>query len=225
MRDFGQIAALAAQRKGGMPALKKLLAATPSRSPEAIAAMPDDRILAEMARRIFSAGFSTKVIQDKWPAFETAFHGFDPRFCAALDREGFEALMQDRGIVRNAAKVKAVQANAGFVEALAQEHGKAARFFADWPDDDYAGLLDVLKTRGSRLSGDAGMRFLRSIGKPAYILTRDVVAALIREGIVTRAPSGQRDLRIVQNAFNQWSKQSGCDLTAISRTLAMSVEA
>lgn len=58
-------------------------------------------------------------------------------------------------------------------------HGSAARYFADWPDNNYVGLLNVLKERGSYLSGDAGMRFLRTIGKPAFITTKDVVAALV----------------------------------------------
>ena len=35
-----------------------------------------------MTRRIFYAGFSSKVIDDKWGAFEAAFDRFDPRACA-----------------------------------------------------------------------------------------------------------------------------------------------
>jgi hypothetical protein len=70
----------------------------------------------------------------------------------------------------------------------------------------------------------AAGRFLRAIGKPAFIATSDVVAALIREGVVDRLPSSKRDLAAVQAAFNQWSNESDRDLTAISRILAMSVE-
>jgi hypothetical protein len=68
------------------------------------------------------------------------------------------------------------------------------------------------------------MRFLRSIGKPAFITTKDVVAALIREAVVDKAPSSKRDFAAVQKAFNQWSAESGHNLTEISRILAMSVE-
>ena len=98
----------------------------------------------------------------------------------------------------------------------------AARFFASWPDDDFAGLLDLLKKRGDRLGGHTGARVLRAIGKPAYILTDSVVAALMHEGVVTGPPTARRDLQAVQKAFNQWAAQSGEDLTTISRTLAMS---
>ena len=222
-RAFAEILAIAAKRKGGLDAVERLLAETPSRPPKEIAALADDRILAEMTRRIFNAGFSSKVITAKWPAFETAFWRFDPHACAFMNAEQFDALLANREIVRNGAKIKAVQANANFILALAKEHGAAARFFADWPDSDYVGLLDLLKKRGSHLGGDSGMRFLRAIGKPAFIATKDVVAALIRDGVVTRAPSAKADFAAIQAAFNRWSKESGRDLTAISRILAMSV--
>ncbi|OLP54386.1 3-methyladenine DNA glycosylase [Rhizobium rhizosphaerae] len=223
MRDFGEIVVLAADRKGGILALDDALATTPALVSSAIAAIPDDRILAEMTRRIFNAGFSSKVIEAKWPAFEAAFMDFDVNACAFLSDDHFDALMQDRGIVRNGAKIRAVQINAQLVLDLASLHGSAARYFADWPDNDYVGLLNLLKERGSYLSGDAGMRFLRTIGKPAFITTKDVVAALVREGVIARAPTGKRDYAAIQEAFNRWSEQSGRNLTEISRILAMSL--
>jgi 3-methyladenine DNA glycosylase Tag len=224
MRRFADILALAAKQKGGTSALEQILATTASRSPAEIAVIPDDRILAEMTRRIFYAGFSSKVIDDKWPAFEKGFDRFDPNACAFMSEEHFDKLMQDRGIVRNGAKIRSVQINARFLLDLKAEHGSSARFFADSPDADYVGLLDVLKKRASHLGGDAAGRFLRAIGKAAFIATPDVVAALIREGIVDRPPSSKRDLAAIQAAFNQWSNESGRDLTALSRILAMSVE-
>ena len=224
MRPFADIFAEAAQRKGGAAALERILVETRSRPPAEIAAIPDDRILAEMTRRIFYAGFSSKVIDDKWAAFERGFQGFDPHACAFMTEARFDALLNDRAIVRNGAKIRAVQQNAKFVLALKNEHGGAARFFAHWPDEDYVGLLDVLKKRASHLGGDAAARFLRAIGKPAFIATPDMVAALIRERVLDRAPGGKRDLAALQAAFNQWSAESGRDLTAISRVLAMSID-
>jgi len=204
--------------------LEAILAQTPSRPPKAIAKTPDNRILAEMTRRIFYAGFSSKVIDAKWSAFEAAFHGFDPRWCAFMTEEQFDALVKNRDIIRNGAKIRAVQINAKLVLDLAAERGSAACRIAEWPDSDFVGLLSLLKKRGSHLGGDAANRFLRALGKPAFVASPDVVAALIREGVLTKPPSGQRDLAAIQAVFNRWSEESGRDLTVISRVLAMSIE-
>ena len=223
MHTFAEIYSVAAAHKGGPEALEALIAPHAPKSRDELAATPDDRWLSRMSRCVFQAGFSWQVIEKKWPGFEEAFEGFDPNRCAMMSDDTFDALLKDRRIVRNGQKVASVRANGQFLVDLAREHGSAARVFADWPDDDYAGLLDLLKLRASRLGGGSAMYFLRSMGKPSFITSRDVVAALIREGVVDRPPTGKRDLKAVQAAFNAWAEESGRDLTSISRTLAMSV--
>ena len=223
MGRFDAIYAIAAARKGGPDALEALIAEHAPKTHDQIAATPDDRILAMMTERVFQAGFSWKVIENKWSGFEAAFNRFDPRACAAMSPETFDALLKDVRIVRNAQKILSVQANARLLLDLAAEHGSAAKALADWPDDDYAGLLELLKTRASRLGGESAMRFLRSLGKPSFITSRDVTAALIREGVLASPASGKRDMKAVQAAFNAWAAESGRNLTAISRVLSMSV--
>ncbi len=222
MRDFADIFADAADRHGGPEALDAVLAVVAPLPPERIAAIPDDRILSQMARHVFQSGFSWAVIDKKWPGFETAFAGFDPAVNAVMSDARFDELLKDTAIIRNGAKIRSVALNAQLLVRLAAEHGSAARFFADWPASDFAGLLDYLKTHGDRLGGQIGARVIRALGKPAYILSDSVVAALVKEGVVTGVPTSKRDLRAVQAAFNAWSEESERDLTAISRTLAMS---
>ena len=200
-----------------------MLAETRPLAARDIATIPDDRVLAAMTRRVFCAGFSSRVIDAKWEAFKSAFERFDPGRCAWMTEERFDELLKRKDIVRNGAKIKSIQENGRFVMELAEKHGSAAGFFAEWRDDDYVGLLDFLKKNASRLGGETGMRFLRSIGKPAFIPTPDVVKALIREQVLSKSPAGKGDFAKIQTALNQWSEQSGLDLTSISRTLAMSV--
>ena len=45
----------------------------PKPDPKALLKLRDDRVLAEMTKRIFSAGFAWSVIESKWQAFEDAF--------------------------------------------------------------------------------------------------------------------------------------------------------
>lgn len=223
MRRFDEITELAVQRHGGPEAFDLMLAETRPLGPNDIALVTDDRVLAAMTRQIFYAGFSSKVIDAKWEAFENAFEHFDPARCFWMTEERFDELLMRKDIVRNGAKIRSVQENGRFVMDLAEKNGRAARFFAEWPDGDCVGLLDYLKKKGSRLGGATGMRFLRAIGKPAFVLTADVVRALVREGVLSKTPAGKGDFAKIQAALNQWSAQSGLDLTSISRTLALSV--
>jgi 3-methyladenine DNA glycosylase Tag len=178
-----------------------------------------------MSQRVFSAGFNWQVIQNKWPGFEAAFHDFDVRWCAMMSDEDFDALLKDKRIVRNARKIDTVRKNGQFLADLAAEHGSVGKFIAGWPDADYVDLLDVLAKRASGMGGGTAMMFLRFMGKPSFITSPSVTAALIREGVIDKPPSGKRDFKTVQAAFNEWSAQSGRDLSTISRTLAMSIDA
>ncbi len=62
------------------------------------------------------------------------------------------------------------------------------------------------------------------MGVDSFVLTRDVVRAFIREGVVEKDPTSQRDLAKVQAAFNDWRAESGRSMSEISRTLAASVD-
>jgi 3-methyladenine DNA glycosylase Tag len=223
MKNFHEIYERAAERKGGAAALEALIEEWPAKSKAELAAIPDHRWLAEMTRGVFRAGFNWQVIDNKWPGFEAAFHAFDPPLNAAMSEGEFDAHLKDTGIVRNAQKVASVRANAQFLVDLATEHGSAARFFADWPDDDFVGLLELMKKRAARCAGETAMRFFRGMGKPAFITTRDVAAALIDAGVIDKEPTGRKNLQAVQDAFNAWSAESGRDLNALSRVLALSI--
>ena len=224
MRPFSEIEAVAAERKGGADALTAMLTFSPS-SPDVLAAIPDDRWLAGMTRAVFQAGFNWKVIENKWPGFERAFDGFDPARWSLMSDEDLDRLLADTGVVRNGAKLRSVGENASFLRSLAETHGTAARCFADWPADDFVGLLDLLKKRASRLGGATAQYFLRQMGKDGFVLSKDVIAALIRDGVVTKAPSSQRDMQAVQKAFSAWHRETGRPLAHLSRLLAMSIDA
>jgi 3-methyladenine DNA glycosylase Tag len=221
-RPFAEIFALAADRKGGPDAFEATLPIP--KSAAELEAIPGDRWLAGMTRAIFQAGFSWQVIETKWPGFEAAFWGFDPGRCALMSDDDFDALVQDKRIVRNGAKIRTVAENAAFLNELAREHGSAGRAFARWPAEDYVGLLTLLKKRASHMGGTSAQYFLRSMGLDGFMLSGDVVRALIREGVVEKTPTSQRDLARVQAAFDRWRAESGRPMGAISRTLACSIE-
>ncbi len=224
MQNYQTIFDRAAERHGGAEALAAKLAESQPKSPAELAAIPDDRWLAEITRRVFQAGFNWSVIEKKWGGFEAAFEGFHIGRWALASDDDLDALARDTRIVRNPQKIRTVRENAVFLADLAKEHGSAARFFADYPATDYVGLLDVLKKRGSRLGGASAQYFLRFIGKDSFVLSRDVTAALIAAGVIDKAPTSAKALSAVQEAFNGWMVESDRPLVQISRTLALSIE-
>lgn len=219
---FGAIRARAAQRKGGEAVLKSLLPDVPDRA--RLAALPDDRVLSEMAKRVFCAGFVWSVIEAKWPGFEEAFLGFVPQALLFQPDEFWHDLARDSRIVRNPQKIRSVRDNAAFVAGIAKEHGSFGAFLSRWPADDQVGLLDLLARRGARLGGKTGQYFLRFVGFDAFITSKDMVAALRDAGLdIAPEPTSKADLRKVQAQVNAWADETGLPRTHISRILALSV--
>jgi 3-methyladenine DNA glycosylase Tag len=222
MTPFKTIRARAAKRKGGEAALATLLPKVPGQ--KALAKLGDDRVLAGMARRIFSAGFVWSVIEAKWPGFEAAFLGFAPPRLLAQPDEFWEGLAADKRIVRNPQKIMAVRANASFVADVAAEHGSFGKLLAQWPADDQAGLLDLLARRGARLGGHTGQYFLRFIGKDAFVTSNDVIACLRDAGLdIAEKPTSKKDMAKIQAQFNAWARESGLPYTHLSRICALSI--
>ena len=220
MRSFDEIYQISADRKGGADAIEKLLGSSYTTGPQGTT---DDRWLSTMAKCVFQAGFNWKVVESMWPGFERAFNNFDIGYCAMLNDEDFDRLVSDKSIVRHGTKIRSVQENAMFVASLAREHGSADKFFTSWPSEDFVGLLSLLKKNGSRLGGNTGQYFLRFMGVDGFILSADVIARLIAEGVIDKAPTSQKAMTQVQNAFNKLSQESNRSLTQISRVLAMSL--
>jgi 3-methyladenine DNA glycosylase Tag len=222
MTGFSSIRKRAEQRKGGKAALAKLLPTVAS--DKALAAIGDDRYLSMMTRCINQAGFSWKVIENKWPEFEEAFHGFNPHTLGLLSPEQWEAYTSDRRVVRNWQKIKALKDNVFFVQDTARQHGGFGAWLAAWPASDQLGLMLHLKKHGARLGGQSALWFLRRMGKDCFIPARDVVTVLRAEGLqIAEQPTSKRDLTAVQEQFNAWHRDTGLPYSHLSRIVACSV--
>jgi len=222
LTSFKTIRVRAEKRKGGADALDRLLAPRPM--PEALRDLAADRALAEMTKRVFSAGFAWRMIEAKWPGFEEAFLGFKPARLSFEPDEFWEGLTKDARIVRNGAKIMSVRRNARFVQDMTKEHGSFGKFLAGWPSSDEVGLLELLAKRGDRLGGATGQMFLRFIGWDGFTTSKDVVACLRDAGLdIAGTPTSKRDLIKVQEQFNAWAKETGLPYAHLSRICAFSI--
>jgi 3-methyladenine DNA glycosylase Tag len=222
MLDFDKIRARAAKRKGGEAVLASLLGSAPDNA--ALAKIPDHRILSTMAERVFAAGFVWRVIEQKWPGFEEAFLGFEPKRLLFQPDDFWHDLTADKRIVRNPQKIKSVRDNAAFVERMSKEHGSFGKFLSQWPADDQIGLTAYLAKHGSRLGGNTGQYLLRWLDWDSFIISQDMGAALRDAGLdISENPTSKRDLSRIQIQINNWVQETGLPRKHISRILAMSI--
>ncbi len=193
------------------------------KTPAELRALGDDRYLSLMSRRIFRAGLKHAMVDARWPAFEEAFQGFEPRRLRMLSDEDLDVLLTDRRLIRHAAKMHAVRANAAAVCEIAGEAGCFGAYLADWPGGEVVGLWDDPVRRCSQMGGNSGPYFLRMAGKDTFLLTGDVGRGLQAQGVVERPPKGKGDRRKAQGAFNAWADETGRPLSHLSMILALSL--
>lgn len=211
-----------ATRRLGAAALEARLPAV-SASAE-LRAVPDDRYLSLMSRRIFRAGLKHSLVDAKWPAFEDAFRGFElPAVCALTD-EDIDALMRDGRLIRHFGKLRSVRDNAAAMMAIGREHGGFAAWLADWPEGEVVGLWAELGRRFSQMGGNSGPAFLRMAGKDTFLLTDFVVRALNHWGAFDGTPKTRKDRDVIQARFNDWAAETGRPRAHLSMILAASVE-
>lgn len=221
MRDYQWLHEFCLNRFGSARALE---AALPQpRNPEQLRATSADRYLSTLALRVFRAGLKHSLVDAKWPAFEQVFFGFDPEKVVLMSAEHLERLMQDTRIIRHLGKLKSVPRNAQMVLDIEKQWGSFGDFIADWPVTDIVGLWKYLTKHGNQLGGLSAPRFLRMVGKDTFVPTDDMSAALIAQKVIDKKPTSQRDLALVQDAFNQWHEQSGRPLCQLSVMLAHTV--
>ena len=221
MQDFQWMLEYGINRFGSLRALEARL--PQPATAEQLRQLSDDRYLSLIALRVFRAGLRHSVVDAKWPNFEEVFWGFAPEKVVLMSAEHIERLMQYTRIIRHLGNLKSVPRNAQMLLDVRQEHGSFGEFLAQWPSQDIVGLWRYLAKQGYQLGGLSAPRFLRMAGKDTFVLSDDVVAALVAQDIVTKKPTSQRDLTAVQAAFNTWHAQSGRPLCQISMLLAMTV--
>ncbi|MDG9922761.1 MULTISPECIES: DNA-3-methyladenine glycosylase I [unclassified Pseudomonas] len=221
MRDYQWLHEYCLNRFGSAAALEARL--PQPKSAAELRKLSDDRYLSLIALRVFRAGLKHSLVDAKWPAFEQVFFGFDPEKVVLMGAEHLERLMQDERLIRHLGKLKSVPRNAQFVLDVQKDKGSFGALIADWPVTDIVGLWKYLAKHGSQLGGLSAPRFLRMVGKDTFIPTDDMVAALKAQEIINKAPTSQKDLALVQAAFNQWHEQSGRPLCQLSVMLAHTV--
>jgi 3-methyladenine DNA glycosylase Tag len=212
----------AAEARHGAPALKARL--PPVKSAAELRATADDRYLSQMSLRIFRAGLKHSLVDRKWPAFEEAFFGFEPRAVRAMRDEEIEALLADKRLIGHLGKLRSVRDNAAVMLRLAEKYGSFSAWIAGWPGSNIVALWDALANDFRQMGGNSGPSFLRMVEKDTFILTPSVVSALRQWEAMAAPPKSRAERTLVQSLFNTWAAETGRPLSHLSMILALSVE-
>jgi len=229
--SFKKLFQRAAERKGGKNALELLLGKKilgkklldDEAAEQSVALLNDDRILAAFTKQIFKSGFVWRVVENKWPDFEEHFFNFNIEKMLMMPEEMLERKAADPKIIRNYNKVKTIKANAQMMFDITMDKNISfAQFINDWPSEDIIGLWTYLKKHGQRLGGNTGPYALRLLGKDTFILSSDVETYLRAQEIIDGGLQSKKSLTAIQEYFNKLKKESGYNLTQLSRLIAFS---
>ena len=219
MVPFDPILARAIERRGETAVRDNLPTV---KSAAELGALPDDRYLSLLCLRVFRAGLKHSLVDQKWPGFETVFHGFDPAAVAAMTEEELEPLMGDTRLIRHWGKLKTVPANAAALRTISIEADGFGHWLASWPTERTLDLWDALAKRFSQLGGDSAPRFLRMAGRDTFIFSPSVEAALRHWG-VSDGGKGKAARAAAAAQFTAWAEATGRPLAHLSMILAHSV--
>jgi DNA-3-methyladenine glycosylase I len=130
----------------------------------------DRGYLEELTRAVFQAGFSWRVVREKWPDFQQAFDDFDVPTVAGYGEPDVERLINDKRIVRNRRKIEATVQNARAMWELIQQHGSFHAYLRSLDGLDYAGRRKELSKRFANLGPTGVFTFLWSVDEtvPAW---------------------------------------------------------
>lgn len=118
-----------------------------------------------------STGLSWRTILHKRKAYQTTFHHFDIKACAAMNASELNACMDNPGLIRNKSKIYSVRTNAQVVLKIQEEYGSFDAYlwqFADGKqiDNHWQNLAEIpfQNEISVQLSKDMKKRGMRYIG-------------------------------------------------------------
>ncbi|MGI0105462.1 DNA-3-methyladenine glycosylase I [Salinimicrobium sp. WS361] len=137
----------------------------------------------------FQAGLSWITILRKRENFRSAFENFDYRKVAQFSEAKVETLMQDSGIIRNAAKIRAAVTNAQAFMKVQEEFGSFSKYIWGFVDgspiqNDLQNLSEVpaITTISEKLSKDLKKRGFKFVG-PTVVYAHMQATGMVNDHI------------------------------------------
>ncbi len=117
-----------------------------------------------LTKAVFESGMSWRIIENKWPGFQEAFHAFDPERIANLSPDEIDALTSDTRIVRNRRKIESTIHNANKMLELDAADGGFKGFLGG--NGDFWSLSKAMKKEFKHVGDFGCFYFLYVVGEP-----------------------------------------------------------
>lgn len=88
----------------------------------------DNEYFEILSKAVFQAGFSFKVVHDKWSGISKFFHNFDTERIADWGAMEVADALENPDMIRNTKKIKAIISNAQRFNELVEEHGSFSNY-------------------------------------------------------------------------------------------------
>ena len=134
--------------------------------PPSITPSGDAGYLEELTKAVFRAGFSWRVISDKWPHFCEAFNHFDVATVAHYSPADLERLQTDKGLVRNRRKLEATVENAQRMLELIDDHGSFHTYLRSMDGMAYMERVRALTSQFRHLGRTGAFIFFHGVNEP-----------------------------------------------------------
>jgi DNA-3-methyladenine glycosylase I len=126
----------------------------------------DDAYFENMCRIIFQAGLNWNVIEKKWATTKKAFAQFSIEKVAQFNDAEIERLMNDKGIVRNKAKIAAIIQNANRFQEIKKQYGSFQSYLDSIDKSkNYSLVVKELSSRFKWLGPPSASLFLYTVGE------------------------------------------------------------
>ena len=140
--------------------MEKIIEIPPRITPEG-----DNGYFEELTKAIFRAGFSWRVVRNKWGNFRESFDAFDIETVADYGGEELEKLFNGTSIIRNRRKILAAVDNAHRMSELVAEHGSFHAYLRSLDSLDYYRRVKVLTDQFSGLGPTGAFVFLACVNE------------------------------------------------------------
>lgn len=94
----------------------------------------DQRLFELLCLEGAQAGLSWRTVLEKRAHYRQVYHQFDIAAVAAMTDDELEALLEDKGIIRNRLKVFGFRKNAQAAQKMIQQHGSLAQYLWQFVD-------------------------------------------------------------------------------------------